>query len=125
MGKAQEALSQEGENSTELLELESDLQHREAALRQWQAGAKERQDSAASLGRESLDRELQGPFLDTSLLTENRWRKADLDSSIRERRPTFLLGQLSRHHSNLKSLLKPLALQEASPSEAHRVGSIH
>ena len=42
-----------------VLQLESDLQHREAALWQRQAGARERQDSAASLGRE-----LQGVFLD-------------------------------------------------------------
>ena len=40
------------------LQLESDLQYREAALRQWQARARERQDSAASLGRESMGREL-------------------------------------------------------------------
>ena len=39
--------------------------------------------------------------------------------------PTFIFGQLWRQQSNLKSLLKPLALQEASPSEAHRVVSIH
>ena len=51
------------------MQLESDLQHRE------------RQDSAAS-----LDREVQGVFLDPSLLTENRQRKADLDSNMRERR---------------------------------------
>ena len=44
-----------------VLHLEPDQQHR-------QAGARERQDSAASGCRESLDRELQRVFLDPSLL---------------------------------------------------------
>ena len=64
-----------------VLQLESDLQHREAALRQRQAGARKRQDSAASLGRES-----QEVFLDPSRLPENLQLKADLDSSVGERR---------------------------------------
>ena len=38
------------------------------------------------MGRESLDRELQGVFLDPSLLTENLKWKANRDSSTRERR---------------------------------------
>ena len=57
-----------------VLHLEPDQQHR-------QAGARERQDSATS-----LDRESQGVSLDPSLLTENQQLKVNLDSSRRERR---------------------------------------
>ena len=85
-GELERVRSQLARERSLVLQLEADLQHREAALRQLQAGARERQDSAASLGRESLDREVQGVFLDPSLLTENLQLKADLDSSMRERR---------------------------------------
>ena len=61
--------------------IESNLQPREVALRQLQAGARERQDSAPS-----WDRESQGAFLETPLLTENLQGKAYRDSSTRERR---------------------------------------
>ena len=71
------------------LQLEPDLQHREAALRQMQAGARERQDSAAS-----RDRKVQGGFPDPSLLTENRQMKADRDGSRRDRR--WLQGKTHR-----------------------------
>ena len=60
--------------------------HREAALRQQQAGDRKRQDSAASVGRESLGKELQGVFRDHSLLTENLQLKADRGSSRWDRR---------------------------------------
>ena len=85
-GELERLRSQLARERSLVLQLESDLQHREVALRQLQAGARERQDSAASLGRESLDREVQGVFLDPSLLQENLQLKADLDSSMRERR---------------------------------------
>ena len=58
------------------LQLESDLQHREAARRQLQAGARERQDRTAS-----RDRKMQGGFPDPSLLAENLQMKVDWDSS--------------------------------------------
>ena len=60
---------------------EPDLRPREAALKQLPAGARERQDSDAS-----LDRELQGVFLENPLLTENLQWTADLHSSTREKR---------------------------------------
>ena len=79
----------QGERAREkslVLQLEPNLQHREAALRKRQAGARKRQDRAANVGRESRDKELQGVFLDPSLLTENLHLKADRDSSMRERK---------------------------------------
>ena len=60
--------------------------HREAALRQQQAGDSKRQDSAASAGMKSRGKELQEVFRNPSRLTENLQRKADLGSSRRERR---------------------------------------
>ena len=76
-GEQQGELDRKGSRA---LQLESILQHKEAALKQWQAGARKIQDSAPSLGRES-----QRVFLDPSRLTENLQLKAGLDSRVGER----------------------------------------
>ena len=79
--RAEEKQGELARKGSRALQLEPILQHREAALRQQQAGARERQDSKAS-----RDRKVQGGFPDPSLLAENLQRKADRDGSRRERR---------------------------------------
>ena len=63
------------------LNLEPILQQREAALRQMQAEAREKQDRAAS-----RDKKVQGGVPETPLQAEKPQRKADWDGRRRERR---------------------------------------
>ena len=77
-----------------VVQLEADLRYQEQQMQrlevELESARKEKSDRRhrqESLGsRESEDRELRDVFSDTSLMTENLKLKADLDSSMRERR---------------------------------------
>ena len=94
-------------------QLESDLEsHREAALRQWQAGARKSQDRAASLGRES-----QRVFLDPSCLMENLQLKTNLDRRVGERRP-LQGGETSTELLQVEAEISPLEGKRKRADEA-------
>ena len=59
LGETKEKQGELARERSLVLQMESDLQHRKAVLRQQQAGAMKRKDSAASVGGEELDKEAQ------------------------------------------------------------------
>merc|ERR1711962_1987744 len=75
------------------------------SARKEKSDRRHRQESLGS--RESEDRELRDVFSDTSLMTENLKLKADLDSSMRERRQLA-----SRIHSWQEELGKEAVLDD-------------
>ena len=75
-----------------VVQLEADLRYQEGQMQRLEVElesvrkekSRRRQESLGS--RESEDRELRDVFSDANLMTENLMLKADLDSSMRERR---------------------------------------
>ena len=75
-----------------VVQLEADLRYQEGQMQRLEVElesvrkekSRQRQESLGS--RESEDRELRDVFSDANLMTENLMLKADLDSSMRERR---------------------------------------
>ena len=75
-----------------VVQLEADLRYQEGQMQRLEVElesvrkekGRQRQESLGS--RESEDRELRDVFSDANLMTENLMLKADLDSSMRERR---------------------------------------
>merc|ERR1719150_1795408 len=98
-----------------VVQLEADLRYQEQQMQrlemELESARKEKSDQRhrqESLGsRESEDRELRDVFSDTSLMTENLKLKADLDSSMRERRQLA-----SRIHSWQEELGKEAVLDD-------------
>merc|ERR1719278_1752734 len=98
-----------------VVQLEADLRYQEQQMqrleveletaRKEKSDRRHRQESLGS--RESEDRELRDVFSDTSLMTENLKLKADLDSSMRERRQLA-----SRIHSWQEELGKEAVLDD-------------
>merc|ERR1719150_1858096 len=98
-----------------VVQLEADLRYQEQQMQrlemELESARKEKSDQRhrqESLGsRESEDRELRDVFSDTTLMTENLKLKADLDSSMRERRQLA-----SRIHSWQEELGKEAVLDD-------------
>merc|ERR1712200_334019 len=87
---------------------EQQMQRLEVELESARKEKGDRRHRRESLGsRESEDRELRDVFSDTSLMTENLKLKADLDSSMRERRQLA-----SRIHSWQEELGKEAVLDD-------------
>ena len=101
-----------------VVQLEADLRYQEGQMQRLEVElenvrkekSRQRQESVGS-SRESEDRELRDVFSDANLMTENLKLKADLDSSMRERR------QLA---SRIHTWQEELGKEAVSPSKVYQ-----
>jgi len=92
-GEVERLRAMVAKEQTLVVQLEADLRYQEGQMQRLEVElenvrkekGRQRQESLSS-SRESEDRELRDVFSDANLMTENLKLKADLDSSMRERR---------------------------------------